>query len=288
MAANNGMHICEMACFIDPPWMEAMKNYRPVTLPQISINTTAGTGAESTMATVIVNTKLKVKNLVMLPGQAPTTAIIDPILVRMMPQNLAAQTGFDALAHAFESYLSSMPSKHSWALVLGAMALVSENLREFTYNRMNHAACENMCWAESMAGVGLSYGGAVGIVHGIGHGISTLYGVHHGLANAVLTIPFERYNEPTCPEKFGQMAKVMGIDTQGLNTTQAADKWFDCVERLLDDLNIETGNLKQQFGVEEKDLEHLVARQYKNDFCMEGNPRKYNFEEIIELLRKIL
>jgi formaldehyde dismutase / methanol dehydrogenase len=288
VAANGGRYVCEMACFIDPPWMENMKIYKPVTLPQISVNTTAGTGAESTMATVIVNTRVNCKHLVMLPGQAPTTAIIDPLLVRMMPQNLAAQTGFDALAHAFESYLSSMPSKHSHALVLSTMTLVSENLRDFAFNRMNAQACENMCWAESMAGVGISYGGAVGIVHGIGHGISTLYGTHHGLANAALTLPFERYNEPACPEKFGEMAKAMGVDTRGMTSTQAADKWFDEIERLLKDINIETGNLKKQFGVKEADLDHLVTKQYHNDFCMEGNPRKYNYDEIMKLLKEML
>ena len=288
MLANDGRYICDMAALLDPPWMEEMKKYQPVTIPQIAVNTTAGTGAESTGGAAIINTKVKVKRLVILPGLSPATALIDPLLVRLMPQNLAAQTGFDALAHAFESYVSRMPSRYNRALMLQVVKLASENLREFSYNRMNHVACENMCWAESMAGVGLSYGGGVGIAHGLGHGLSVLYGVHHGLASAVVAIPAERYNEPVCPDKFAEMAGAMGVDTRGMSKTQAADKWFYEMERLLADLNIETGNLNKQFGLQKKDVAHIVKRQYENDFAREGNPRDYNFDESVKLLESML
>jgi len=288
IAANDERHICDMAAFLDPPWMEEMKKYNPVTLPQIAVNTTAGTGAELTMAAAIVNTKVRAKQLVLLPGLAPTIALIDPLLIRLMPQNLAAQTGFDALAHAFESYISRMPSRYNSALTLYVVKLVSENLREFSYNRMNHTACENMCWAESMAGLGLSYGGGVGMVHGLGHGLSVLYSVHHGLANAVVALPIERYNEPSCPEKFAEMAEAMGVDTKGMSKMQAADKWLDEIERLLADLNIETGNLNKQFGFQKEDIEHIVKYQYSNDFAREGNPRDFVFDDCVKLLEDML
>jgi len=288
LVANSDKQLNDMAAFLDPPWMEKMKTYKPVTTPQIAVNTTAGTGAESTMAAVIINSQVRIKQLIMVPGLSPNTAIIDPLLIRMMPSHMAGQTGFDALAHAFESYVSRMPSKYSRALMIDSIRLVSENLREFAYNRMNHTACENMCWAASMAGLGLSNGGAVGIVHGFGHGISTLYNVHHGLASAVITLPLERYNEECCPERFAEMARAMGVDTRGMNTIQAADKWFDEIERLLKDLNIETGNLKKQFGVKEEDFDHLITKQYKNDFNREGNPRDFSYDDCMRLLKSLL
>jgi alcohol dehydrogenase class IV len=288
MAANDERYICDMSAFLDPPWMEEMKKYKPVTLPQIAVNTTAGTGAESTMAAAIVNTKVRAKQLIVLPGLAPTIALVDPLLIRIMPQNLAAQTGFDALAHAFESYICRIPSRYNTALMLQVIKLVSENLREFSYNRMNHTACENMCWAESMASVGLSFGGGVGMVHGLGHGLSVLYGVHHGLASAVVTLPIERYNEPSCPEKFAEMAEAMGVDIKGMSKMQAADKWLDEIERLLADLNIETGNLNKQCGLQRADIEHIVRYQYSNDFAREGNPRDFVFDDCVKLLEDML
>ena len=288
VAANGGKHICDMAVFIKPPWVETVKQFKPVTIPQISVNTTAGTGAESSIGAAIINTKARAKRLVIVPGMAPNIALIDPLLVRLMPQRFAAWTGFDAMTHAFESFICRTRSHYNLAIQLRAIKLVAENLREFTYNRMNHVACENMCWAENMADVGIGFGGGAGIVHGLGHGLSALYSVHHGLANAVVTLPSERYNEPACPDKFAEMAAAMGVDTRGMTRIQAADKWFDEIERLLKDLNIETGNLNKQFGFQKKDVEHVINNQYANDFPREGNPRDFNFEDCVKLLEGML
>jgi methanol:N,N-dimethyl-4-nitrosoaniline oxidoreductase len=287
VAVNNGIYVCDMAAFIDPPWMEEVKKYQPVTIPQIAVNTTAGTGAECTFAAAITNTKVRAKQLLVVPGQTPTVAIIDPLLVRLMPKHIAAWTGIDTLAHAFEGYVSKTRVPHTAALMLGVIKIVTENLREFTYNRMNHVACENMCWAESMGGAGLHFGGGTGIVHGLGHTLSVLTDCHHGQANAVLTIPGERYNQATCPEKFAEMAGAMGVDIRSLTKMQAADKWFEEMERLLADLNIKTGHLNEQFGIQQKDLEHFV-NAYANSFHHEGNPREFDRDELSRLLEGVL
>jgi alcohol dehydrogenase class IV len=171
---------------------------------------------------------------------------------------------------------------------LKVIKLVSENIREFTYNRMNHEACENMCWAESMAGVSIGFGGGVGIVHGLSHGLSVLHDVHHGLASAVVAIPLERYNQPSCPLKFAEMAETMGVDTRGMTKMQASDRWFDEMERLLSDLNIRTGNLKEQFGLKRDEIEHIIKNQYEKDFCVEGNPRNFVFKDCVDLLEDML
>ena len=84
------------------------------------------------------------------------------------------------------------------------------------------------------------------------------------------------------------MAQAMGVDVRGLNKLQASDKWFDEVERLLKDLNIQTGNLKKRFGMTKADCVHIVKNQYDNDFCMQGNPRDYNYEETLALLESQL
>jgi methanol:N,N-dimethyl-4-nitrosoaniline oxidoreductase len=288
VASNDGKYVCDMAVFINPPWMETIKNHKPVTIPQITVNTTAGTGAELTPGGPIINSRTRTKQLIIVPGLAMAASLVDPILVRLMPQNIAAQTGFDALAHAFEGHLSRMVNPYSSALMFQVMKLVGENLREFAYNRMNHRACENMCWAESMAGLGMIIGGGSGIVHGLAHGISVLRGVHHGLANASVTLPLERYNEPVFPEKFAEMARAMGVDTRNMTTMQAADKWFEEIERLLRDLGIQTGDLNKRFGLQKDDIKHIVKYQYDNDFAIEGNPHEFNFDDCVTLMESML
>lgn len=288
VAANDGRYICDMAMFLDPPWFEEKKKFKPVTLPQITVNTTAGTGAESTANAPIINTKVKSKQLIWIAGLGPTIALTDPLLVRCMPETFASWTGFDALTHAFESYVCRLQTHYSKAMAYHVIKTVSENIREFSKNRMNHKACENMCWAASMGGVGLCYGGGVGIVHGLGHGLSVLRSVHHGRASAVVTLPGERYNEPVSPVRFAEMAQAMGVDTRGMTIPQAADKWFEEMERLLKDLNIETGNLNKQFGLTKEDVRHIVKYQYENDFAREGNPRDFNFNEVVALFDSML
>jgi alcohol dehydrogenase class IV len=288
LAANPHKHARDFGAFIDPPWFPEMAKLNRITIPQIAVTTTSGTGAEINGGAVIVNTQTMAKQLALVPGLSPDAGLMDPLLVRCQPRKLAAWTGWDALTHSFEVCVSRLHSEHSTALALRTIKLVSENLREFSYNRMNHVACENMCWAATMANSAISFGAGVGIVHGLGHGLSVLRGVHHGLANAVVTVPLERYNQPVCPERFAEMVEYMGVDTRGMTSMQASDRWFDEIERLLADLDIRTGHLNEQFGLERKDIEHIVINQYSNDFAREGNPRDYNFEECVKLLEDLL
>jgi alcohol dehydrogenase len=138
-----------------------------------------------------------------------------------------------------------------------------------------------------MSAAQLHFGGSVGIVHGVGLQLSALTNCHHGRANAVLTPALERANIAACPDKFAEMTRAMGIDITGMTRIQAADRWFDEVERLLKDLNIEYGNLNRQFGIQQKDLENM-ANYYSNDPSREFNPKEVGYDECLSLLEGIL
>jgi formaldehyde dismutase / methanol dehydrogenase len=287
VASNQGEHINKFDVHLDPPWMQEMAKRKIVTIPQVCVNTTAGTGAEISPFCCVTDTKKRIKNVIVSPGIVPNVGIVDPLLIRMMPQNIAAWTGFDALSHGFEGFVTKVQVPHSSPIMLKIIEIVSKNIREFSYNRMNHTACENMCWAESMGGVGMALGAGAGLVHGCSHQISGLTGSHHGLTNAAVTIPLERYNQSSCPERFAEMARAMGVDTRGMTTYQAADKWFEEIERLLKDLKIEIGNLNNQFGLQREDLKQIVT-VFMNDFPREGNPRECKSESIIQILESLM
>lgn len=288
VAANDGIDISNFQLTIDPPWMLEMAKYKPCQIPQVAVNTTAGTGAELSGGGAITHTDKRVKRMAMVPGLTPAVGIEDPLLIRLQPGYLAAQTAWDGFTHAFEIYISRVQSHYSKALAIYAIKLVAENLREFVYNRMNPEACEAITWAASMSGgIGLGLGGGTGLVHGLGHGLSVLYGLHHGLANAVMTIPGERYNQPECLEKFAEMARAMGMDTTGMTRLEASDQWFYEVERLLEDLNIESGHLGR-YGLKKEDIPHIVEVQHRPDLCAQGNPRDYNYDDLVKLMEENL
>jgi len=287
IAANGGKDISNFTVFLDPPWGEKVKTIKPCTIPQVSVPTTAGTGAEVSSFAALNDTKNKMKVLVSAPNIHSTIAVIDPVLARTMPKNVAAWTGFDAMAHGVEAFVTKVQGPYAYGMLLRCVELVYKNIREFAYNRNNHLACERMCWAATMGGIGIGFGAGAGLVHGLGHQISAITDCHHGRVNAVLMLAAEEYNRPVISEKLAALAKAMGFDTAGMTDYEAANLFFDGIEELLLDLEIPSGQLNKQFGVEEKDLARIVD-VYKNDFCSQGNPRDYNKEELIELLKSQL
>ena len=132
----------------------------------------------------------------------------------------------------------------------------------------------------------MALGSGAGMVHGLAHQISALTDCHHGLANAAMALAVESYNEPACLERFALLAGAMGVDTRNLSKIQAADKFLQEMERLLMDLEIQPGHLKDQFGLKKEDLSHIV-KIFSNDFAREGNPRLFNYEETLQILESV-
>jgi methanol:N,N-dimethyl-4-nitrosoaniline oxidoreductase len=287
VAANGGKDITDFTIFIDPPWAETLKKMQPCTIPQISVPTTSGTGAEVSSFAALSNTKLKTKILVSAPNIHSAIAIVDPLLARLQPRHVAAWTGFDAMAHGIEAFVTKVQGPYAYGMLLHCVELVYNNLREFVYNRMNNVACERMCWAATMGGIAIGFGAGAGIVHGLGHQISALTDCHHGRINAIMMLAGERHNQPSIIGKLAALTRAMGVDTTGMTELEAADFWFVEMERLIKDLEITPGHLTEQFGVQEKDLEKIVT-VYANDFCSQGNPREFNHDEIIDLLKSTL
>jgi methanol:N,N-dimethyl-4-nitrosoaniline oxidoreductase len=285
--ANGGRDVTNFTVFLDPPFAETLKKMKPCTVPQISVATTSGTGAEVSSWAAISNTKARAKVLVSGPNVHSNVAIVDPLLARLQPRNIAAWTGFDALAHGIEAFVTKVQGPYAYGMLLRANELIYKNLREFTYNRMNNNACERMCWASTMGGIAIGFGAGAGIVHGLGHQISALTDCHHGRINAVLMLAGERYNQPAITEKLAALTRAMGIDTTGMSELEAADRWFDEIEQLLKDLEITPGHVSEQFGLQEKDLEQIV-NVYSNDFCSQGNPREFNRDEVLALMKRVM
>jgi alcohol dehydrogenase class IV len=287
VAANGGKDITDFTVFIDPPWEETLKKMQPCNIPQISVPTTSGTGAEVSSFAALSNTRLKTKILVSAPNIPSAIAIVDPLLARLQPRHIAAWTGFDAMAHGIEAFVTKVQGPYSHGMLLRCVELVYNNLREFAYNRMNSVACERMCWAATMGGIAIGFGAGAGIVHGLGHQISALTDCHHGRINAIMMLAGEGYNQPAIIGKLAALTRAMGVDTTGMTELEAADLWFVEMERLIKDLDIIPGHLTEQFGVQEKDLEKIVT-VYANDFCSQGNPRDFNHDEVIEVLKGAL
>lgn len=260
------------------------KSDAPVYLPHLAITTTCGTGAETTYACVITNTEEKFKMLIFVYNAFPTRGLVDPALMRTLPQKLTAFTGIDALVHCLEAYTSTLNVVSSWAIGLHGIEIIAKNLRDAFANGNNAQARENMAWAQLCGGQAINSGAAC-VVHSIAHSLGGLLDGPHGLCNSIALVPAQRFNYIASPQKFANVAKAMGVDTMGMTTIQAAERAVDELELLVKDL--EVTERFSDIGMKEDNIDQ-VAKYAFRDFATFVNPRALTEDIIKDLLRQCM
>lgn len=197
----------------------------------IAIPTTAGTGSETTLASVITDSETHHKYALMSFPLIPHYAVLDPCLTYSLPPQVTATTGMDALTHAVEVYIGKSTTKETRQLAMEATRLVFANLEIAYRDGTNHTARENMLLAAYQAGAAFSKS-YVGYIHAIAHSLSGRYGTPHGLANAVM-MPYvlDTYGECVY-EKLHQLGIYAGVCSEE-DSPQAGAKAFIAAIRTL-------------------------------------------------------
>lgn len=268
--------------FEDIRSLEGVANTKNKSVPIIAIPTTAGTAAEITINYVITDEENKKKMVCVDPNDLPIIAIVDPVMMESMPKSLAAATGMDALTHAIEGYITLGANDMSDMFELKAIELIAKYLPKAV--EKDREAMEKIALAQYIAGMGFSNVG-LGIVHSMAHPLGAVYGMAHGIANAILLPRVMEYNKDFTQEKYREIARAMGVENVDLMSEkeykQAA---VDAVKELSKRVGIPE-SLKDR--IEEADLEFLAESAMK-DACTPGNPRKPVKEDIIEMYRSLM
>ncbi len=250
-------------------------------LPLIALPTTAGTAAEVTINYVITDENRMKKMVCVDVHDIPICSIVDPDLMRGMPQSLAASTGMDALTHAMEGYIT----KAGWLIPdifhINAMALIYKNL-ESAANEKDEIAVEKMAYAQYIAGMGFSNVG-LGIVHSMAHSLGAFFDTPHGVANALLLPYVLKFNGQVCPELYRNMGRAFGLNMDNLSDEEAVDKVVEAVRNLSIKLGIP--QTLREIGIPEEMIPAL-ANQAINDACTPGNPRDVTVDDIISLYKE--
>jgi len=251
-------------------------------VPKIMVPTTAGTGAEVTFTAVFINEKTKSKAGMNGDPLYPEVAVLDPNLTVSMPPHVTAMTGIDAFTHAIEAYVSNQAHAVSDLYALQALELISVNLGKAYAHGGNLEARSNMLLGSLLAGKALATAG-VGLVHAMAYPLGGLYGVPHGLANAVLLPYVLHYNIIGAPEKYAVVADLMGCDTDGLSDRDAAQQVVDAVFNLNMDVGIPAS--LADLGVEEKMIPKMAEIALTVTRPVENNPRRPTRDEVIEVYK---
>jgi alcohol dehydrogenase class IV len=153
-------------------------------LPVIAVPTTSGTGSEVGRASVIKDTDAKLKRIIFHPMMLPKIVIADPELTVGLPAGITAAVGMDALSHSLEAFFA--PGYHPLArgIAVEGARLVKDWLPRAYREPENIEARANML-AASQAGA-TAFQKGLGAMHALAHPLGAMFGIHHGLLNAIL------------------------------------------------------------------------------------------------------
>ena len=266
--------------------LKAPYRYEGSTLPVIAIPTTAGTGSECTMFTIITDSASGEKMLCAGPSYMPVAGVVDHELTLSMPPRLTADTGIDALTHAVEAYVSRRANAVSDTFALAAIARIGRHLRSAYADGDDATARGEMMLAATLAGVAFS-NASVALVHGMSRPLGAHFHVAHGMANAMLFAEVTAFSLSAAENRYADCARALGIASAGDPDTTAAEALVRELRQLSSDLEVPTPALR---GVERDRWDAAVptmAQQAIASGSPANNPRIPSAEEIEGIYQRI-
>ncbi|MFC4110309.1 bifunctional acetaldehyde-CoA/alcohol dehydrogenase [Micromonospora zhanjiangensis] len=265
----------------------------------VCVPTTSGTGAEVTPFAVITDAAGGQKYPLADYALTPSVAIVDPALTADLPPSVTADSGFDALTHATEAYVSVYANDFTDGLALHAIRLVFDHLeRSVTAGAADPVAREKMHNAGTIAG--MAFGNAfLGIVHAMSHTLGGTFHIAHGRTNAILlphvirhngTVPgkltgWPKYERYTAPERFQDIARMLGLPAA--TPEEGVESYAVAVERLRAAVGLPA--TFEAAGVPRDAFLAALPQQAMNaylDQCAPANPRMPMLDDMRELMRR--
>lgn len=251
--------------------------------PCFAIPTTAGTGSEVGRSSVIIIEKTRKKFVLFHPGLLANLVILDPNLTLGLPAKLTAATGADALTHAIESFTSPVFHPLCEGIALEAIHIIIEALPRAYHNGSDVDARGKMLVAAAMGAV--AFQKDLGATHSLAHPLSTICGMHHGLANA-LCLPFVmRFNSIRKPGLYRRVGIACGLDVMKLTDKLADDATIEFIIQFLSDLGLRTG--LRNYDVNEQHIALMVPQAYA-DGCHQTNPVPVTEADLRDLYHEAL
>lgn len=239
--------------------------------PMIAIPTTAGTGSEvgrSGVVTLDINHR---KTVIFSPHLLANAALLDPELTLGLPPFLTAATGFDALTHCIEAYLSKGDHPMADGIAQEGIRIVAQSLETAVHKGSDIEARGGMMKAAMMGAVAFQKG--LGACHSLAHPLSSECGLHHGFANAVGLPAVLRFNAPAVGERMARISVLLGGEA-------SAEGCIKAVEQLRERIGLKGGLVNAGVG---RDKLNTLADLAYQDACHQSNPRACSRDDLLGL-----
>jgi len=179
----------------------------PNSLPVISIPTTAGSGAEVTKGTIITDVQRKFKSGIRGKDIFSKAAIVDPELTFSLPKKITAETGFDALTHAIESYVARKANPVTDIYAENAIEIIANNLEKAMENERDFEAREKMSFAALIGGLNIGNASSC-LPHRLQQAMGSVLEVSHGIGLASVYPAWLKYAYSYAKVKFDKIASI--------------------------------------------------------------------------------
>lgn len=228
----------------------------------IAVPTTAGTGSETTLAAVIVDSKTNHKYPINDFSLIPHYAVLDYRMTLTLPKSVTSTTGMDALTHAIEAFIGKSRTPQTKRMSIQAVCLIQKHLKNCYDYPESEEDRRGMLYAAHYAGIAFtkSY---VGYIHAVAHSLGGQYHIPHGLANAILLPIFLEEYGKKIHKRLSVLAKRSGIAEEKDSKQVAAKKLIAWIY----EMNESMGIPKKVSGIQEEDISKMVSYA-----SQEGNP----------------
>lgn len=251
--------------------------------PLVAIPTTAGTGSEVGRSSVITLEATQRKAVLFHPELLAKLVILDPVLTVGLPPRLTAATGADALTHCLESF--TCPQFHPMCdgIALEGIRLIVDALPRAFRDGTDLDARGRMLVAAAMGAV--AFQKDLGVVHSLAHPLSTICGLHHGLANALCLLAGVRFCAARQPGLYRRIGIACGLEVMKCGDAEADQRTIAFLAEFLAGLGLNTR--LREHGVRAEHLDALVA-QAVDDPCHKTNAVPVTAADFRQLYLEVL
>lgn len=232
------------ACYEgDLPW-NILTDGKPIFkgLPFGTVLTLPATGSEMNSGAVITRKETKEKRVMGGPGLFPIFSILDPQVIKSIPQHQLANGIVDAFTHVMEQYMTyPAGGLLQDRMAEGILQTLVEVAPEVMKDSSDYQAASNFMWSCTMALNGLIAEGVPTdwAVHMMGHELTALFGIDHARTLAIIAPSHYKYNFESKKEKLAQYATRIWNITEG-TMEQKANAGIECTEKFFYSLGVAT------------------------------------------------
>lgn len=200
----------------NPGPVEAISGFGKKLAPHASlfvcVPTTAGTGSEVSESAIASKAGSDVKLIFRSPDMTAQIALLDASLTVTCPATVTAASGYDALTHAIEAYVSKAATVMTDPLAAESFRLLSKWLVR-AYRTPDDAAARSWCLIASCQAAIAFNSANLGLAHAFAAPLGALHHVAHGLGNALALPVVTAFNEPVLGAKGAAIAAAFEART---------------------------------------------------------------------------